>query len=189
MDGLSKNYKREIKKRKRIFEKKLNNEIRNLKDHDPKSYWKILNRDNEGRHIHEKLSLTKFTEHFKKLANPMGGNATPSEKHSPKRPSGSPTVTPAVDRELNDLFTISELKKRIDFLKTSKAGGLDFVKNELLKNCSQPFLALMTRFFNSILVSGNFPDEWSVSSVGRAFKSQGDFARSKIPRGSDDVTT
>ena len=117
--------------------------------------------------------MKKFTEHFKNLANPNASDAPASNEHSPQRPSGSlPRMgTPATDRELNAIFIISELKKRISFLKASKAGGLDFIKNELLKNCSEPFLALLTRFFNSILVSGIFPDEWSVGIIMPLHKS------------------
>ena len=153
IDTLASQYKSDIKRRKRLFRKEFNNKLKNLKSTDPKQYWSIINRDPQGKHCHEKLVLDTFSEHFKKLANKEGvGHEGP--EHS--------DVT---DVNLNEPFTVEEVRIIIKNLKRNKAGGADFLKNEMLINCPDDLLPLFTDFFNIVLESGLIPEDWCLGII------------------------
>ena len=55
-------------------------------------------------------------------------------------------------------------------LKNGKCSGLDMLSGELLKHANDKFLHVFTKLFNSLLNSGQFPEEWSVGIIVVLFK-------------------
>ncbi len=75
-----------------------------------------------------------------------------------------------IDESLNCVISIDEVKQMAKKLKNGKASGLDMLSAELLKNANDKFLHIFTKLFNTLLQSGNFPEEWSVGIITVIFK-------------------
>ena len=65
----SKSFKKYLASKRREFYKNLNAKLKNLKNSNPREYWKILNGSIEGKKVKEKVSIEVFHEHFKKLSD------------------------------------------------------------------------------------------------------------------------
>ena len=65
--------------------------------------------------------------HFKNL------NTKKSESNIPEFDAGN--IDTDVNHELNRDFTLEEVMKNIQDLKNNKSEGVDYIKNEYLKNC------------------------------------------------------
>ena len=50
-------------------------------------------------------------------------------------------------------------------LKTGKASRPDMITTELLKHANDTFMLVFTKLFNKLLLSGQFPEEWSVGLI------------------------
>ena len=68
-------------------------------------------------------------------------------------------------------FTKMEVLDRIKALKNNKQAGLDMIPNEFIKFSNPVVLDLLVGFFNKILSSGSFPDEWNISLISTIHKS------------------
>ena len=85
----------------------------------------------------------------------------------------NPTNTDSLNQEINIEFTLEELYKNIKRLNNNKAEGIDFIKNEYLKNCPQSVIELAVRLFNLILKTGIVPQEWCIGLIVPIFKKKG----------------
>ncbi|XP_011312286.1 uncharacterized protein [Fopius arisanus] len=65
------------------------------------------------------------------------------------------------DAELDHQFTILEINKGIENLKTSKAPGSDGITNEALKALTPFWVSRMLALFNRALDLGQIPESWS----------------------------
>ena len=79
----------------------------------------------------------------------------------------------SVNQFINEKFTCEEVEGVIKTLKSNKACGVDNVRNEFLKCCTQPFLTVTTKFFNVILESATVPSDWAVGLIKPLFKNKG----------------
>ena len=159
----SREYKREINKQYWLFHNKFISKIRNLKNTDPKTYWKIINGSKtEKSDITSHISADVFQEHFKNLA---GEPETNMEDSNVEQYTDHP--------ELDAPITDTEVQKAMKKLKANKACGYDQITNEFLKASSLKLLSLFTKVFNIILCSGKTPDEWSIGIIKPIYKKKG----------------
>ena len=61
----------------------------------------------------------------------------------------------------------------IKVLKNNKSEGVDYIKNEYLKNCPLNVVELIVRLFNLILRTGHVPSEWCIGLIVPIFKKKG----------------
>ena len=162
----SRNFKRFIKTRQHAYFKQLNEKIRTLRSNNSKEYWNLLNKSTEGKQSVSKICLDTFMDHFKKLNQ---ANTTNVDETN--------TVPSASDNEhnsiLNELFTFDEIQKRIRKLKNNKSSGLDYIRNEFLKQSSVKHIHFYCKLFNLILQTALVPDIWCQGMIIPIYKNKG----------------
>ena len=67
--------------------------------------------------------------------------------------------------ELNASFNTKEIVDVIKKLKNNKACGIDLIRNEFIKNCSNDMLEVVTNLFNLILDSEVIPTNWCLGII------------------------
>ena len=135
----SKRYTGFIKKKRKQYFQNFHRKLRTLKTMDSKEYWSLLNKSTQhSSNTEVNVPLPAFYDHFKKL-----GESTTDI-------SDDTFDTSLFDTEsnndyLNCTFTVDELSKK------NKACGVDFIRNEMLKNCNGDLLKILCRLFNVVL--------------------------------------
>ena len=167
MDQEGKEYKKYISMHQKEFTKELHKNLRELHRHHPKEYWNILKKCDGTKKSEPKVSMSEFENHFKNLNQTDNTNNTQTHDFDP----GS--IDPSTIQEFNLDFTIEEITKNISDLNNNKSEGLDFVKNEYIKNCPPTVVELIVKIFNLILRTGHVPYDWSVGLIVPIFKKKG----------------
>ena len=147
------------------YHKEFNKRLKNLKSSNPKEYWNILNKSTEGKQTVSKISIACFVEHFRKLGETH--NNKDEDNFNPK------DVDHSINEELNKDFLVTEIKLLISKLKSNKACGIDFIRNEFLKNCPSEMIEIITLLFNIILQTGIIPTDWCVGLIMPLYKNKG----------------
>ena len=118
-----------------------------------------------------KLSLEVFLERFKKL------NEAPLLYEGPDAGDNPDLVTDnitndsdEINEHLNAIFTSDEITANIHRLKNNKACGLDYIRNEFLKNVPCSLIHFIYDLFNLILDSGIIPDIWCQGLIMPLYK-------------------
>ena len=123
-----KRYKKLVSNTKRLYLKKFHIEIRNLKTHNPKEFWKFIQTEpmhnSTGCHS---IMFQAFVKHFQELScDPtLSGIVSPMHDAS----------TAQSNDAINQPFTIAEVKLAIRQLKNCKASGVDNIINGFFKHC------------------------------------------------------
>ena len=161
----SRKYKREIKRVKNKETINVVKQLRENKDKDPKSYWKILKGNKKNNEI--PIELDKLYEHFKALS---------SENENEVGQENIECETNVCDSSpiLNRPITDDEVKKCISKLKNNKSAGIDGILNEHIKSTQDIMNPLYVLLFNKILDTGVFPAEWLVGVIVPLYKNKGD---------------
>ena len=111
------------------------------------------------------VPLDKFREHFANL-----GKAPSVQPDSPDTLNFEVSTENA---DINESFTVTEIKHHIKILKNNKACGYDRIINEYLKNCPNDLLQSITKYFNIILESGIIPQDWTIAMIQPIYKNKG----------------
>ena len=164
MDQESTEFRQLISSHQKEFTSALHKNLRELHRHHPKEYWGILKKSDNTPNSNPKVSLSDFEAHFKNL-----NSSTSNSTH---------TFDPGdIDisnmQEFNLDFTIDEVTKNIKSLKNNKSTGLDFVKNEYIKNCPPHFVEIIVLLFNLILRTGHVPYDWCIGLIVSIYKKKG----------------
>ena len=155
------NYKKQINKAFKNYKQNTVRKIRLLKSENPKDYWNIIN-GKKPFNISDKMSPTNFFNHFSKL------NKAEAEEIKPEFPLEN------AENLFNDNFTPSEVSKLLRNLKNNKSSGPDQILNEFLKYSPPNFIDMLTKFFNVILDTGIFPEQWSLAIIKPLYKNVGE---------------
>ena len=186
MNSASKNYRKTVKRTLKNYHYELHKNLRTLKSNNPKDYWGIINKAHGSTKKTGEISIDTFMQHFKTL------NTTPAPIGSPIRKQGrneaQPTNegTPHItlntqynegdageDLPFNHKITEAELRFIMKKLKNGKAGGVDQIINEFIKNSPPSMLTLICSYFNLILDIGMVPESWTVGLIVPIFKNKG----------------
>ena len=163
LTSLSKEYKRTMDKFISQYRKKNESKLRKMQSSKPKEYWKLLNSLNT-RSNKNTPNLEEFVEHFK--------NLNKSQREDTDFNLGS--FDPANDNEmLNSKITRDEILRNINKLKNGKAAGYDSIANEYIKHTKDIFLPVYEILFNTILDTGNFPEQWTLGIIKPVYKNKG----------------
>ena len=73
--------------------------------------------------------------------------------------------------ELDEPFTLDELKAAVKKLKNNKAGSFDMICNEMIKSSFETLSSQYICIFNSILSSNCYPRVWKQDILGPIHKS------------------
>ena len=76
-----------------------------------------------------------------------------------------------LDEEVNKELEWLEFEANLNSLKNGRAGGVDGIRNELLKECGAKTKKLLFTFIKSIFKTGHIPEELNVGRVKLLFKS------------------
>lgn len=157
----SKNYRKLIRISKRNYCHGKISLLRNAKNNDSKSYWKIIN---ENGNIPDYGSLTPsdFRSFFCNLDN-SSDNETFDLNN----------ILYYENDILDALFTFDEIFNEIKRLINGKSSGGDNMINELLKASPSNLIHLLVKLFNIILLNGVLPDNWCSAIVVPIFKNNG----------------
>ena len=158
----SKEYKKTMNKYIAQHKTSTQKKLRSLESKSPKQYWKFINS------LKQKTSKTvptleEFYNHFKLL------NTSHEDSDEVINPDNMQT-----NEYLNSKITQEEILRAIRSLNNGKAPGCDHILNEYIKSTSYIFLPLYETFFNVILDTGYFPEQWSIGCIHLIYKNKGD---------------
>ena len=141
MDHEGSEYKKFCSMHQKAFTKYLHKNLRELHRHHPKEYWDVFHKCDGTQKSEPKVSMSEFEKHFKNL------NQTENTQTHEFDPG---SIDPSTIQEFNLDFTVDEVTKNISDLNNNKSEGLDFVKNEYIKNCPPSVVELIVRLFKAI---------------------------------------
>ena len=167
MDREGKEYKKFISAHQNAFTRDLHKNLRKLHRHHPKEYWTILKNSDRTPISEPKISMADFEKHFKNLNEKDNSNNFPTHEFDPS------DIDTTTIEEFNLEFTLAEVLETIKVLKNNKSEGVDYIKNEYLKNCPLNVVELIVRLFNLILRTGHVPSEWCIGLIVPIFKKKG----------------
>ena len=167
MDQEGKEYKKFISAHQNLFTRDLHKNLRELHRHHPKEYWGILKKSEGSKKSDPKISMADFEHHFQNLNQNEPDNSNPSHEFDPS------DINLSTIEEFNLEFTIDEVLENIKTLKNNKSEGVDYIKNEYIKNCPLNVVELIVKLFNLILRTGHVPHDWSVGLIVPIYKKKG----------------
>ena len=158
------------RKKERMHWKRKREALRLIKLKNRKEFWKKLKLKHKGMPFN--FNEKELFDYFRNLSG--SANEVESESGINKNINGEGELGNSYDSDLleilNRSITIDEIKKVIMKMKTEKAGGLDKIIPELIKEFDDNLLGLIIIVLNNILDSGDFPEEWALGVIVILFK-------------------
>ena len=155
------NTKEWSKLKKQKFKEDILQKIVELKDRDPKAYWKLVNelRSSESSVQDNSVNIStgEWVEYYQQLLYEPGVPAWDKAISDRLEELEKEKCFAELDYQIKD----SEIIKAIKKLKNGKAPGLDQITGEIIKDTTHSLLPTYKTIFNSILVSGQYPDVWN----------------------------
>ena len=154
-------YKKIVKKKKYTYKLKRLKEIENLKNSNPKEFWKYFK--NKKKQQDSNITLDQFRDFFAGLSSDVSNaNDNESERfcnsydfnteHAPGNNNNC---------NLDEPISVIELQKAVKLLKKGKSSGSDNILNEYFIEGIDIIASHICDVFNAILSTGFFPDIWS----------------------------
>ena len=158
-----KRYKNILKNTKKMYHANLINQLTDLNENDPISFWKGFEQlkqfDDKNKHKSNPISASIWMSHFSKLMNNRNqmnlGKITENDNIS---------YTPIFDR-LSFKINEKEIMDSIASLKNNKSADLLGFKGEMLKAGITYIKKPITKLFNLIFTNTTLPDIWRESSL------------------------
>ena len=163
----SKRYKDILNTKRSNYFNELHKKLRNLKSNNSKDYWNFLNNSCRKKRTMSPIELEVFKEHFQKIS-------TSNVETDVEFDTNLCDVT--ITEELNIEFSATEIKLLIKKLKNGKACGIDHIRNEMLKSCSDGMLDIFVSLFNIVLNTGIVPEAWCIGFILPLYKNKGSAA-------------
>ena len=158
-----KEYKRLIKYKRTKYRESLTEILSKTMETDPQAAWKIIHElKNESLPSDkaEKINRTQWYKHFKDL---LKNNSIKIENERQNQ----------IRNELLDLeeakqcgnldydITVKEVMEACKKLKNNKSSSYDMIKNEMLRSALPSIKKPITKIFNILLKSDQFPESWT----------------------------
>ena len=155
-------YKKTELRHKRQYERHEGDMLDYLRRHNPKQFHKYFAK--RRTKTSNDISLNQFVDHFRDLGSidydEMNDDDDDDNVHF------SPAAYDELDVEISD----NEVENAISYLKRNTSCGEDCLINELFKDCKDVLLPYLSKLFNSIFVSGYFPESWSKGCIVPVYK-------------------
>ena len=154
----------------REYKYRILNQIINLHDKDPKSYWKLINdlKDEQSQELSNNITPQQWIDHFRSLSKPSNEFAERIEEINSALKTMKSTTT---QNTLGSPITKNEIMKAISQLKSNKSVGPDKISNEMLKCGRMILLPYLSKVFNACIKSESYPKSWAESSITPIYKS------------------
>ena len=156
-------YRRLCRTKKRNFDRTEATKLLALSKKEPKQFWREIKSNKQK----STLPNLNFFSHFKNL----------TEQESNLGDEGKAEVERELREDyfknvdlLDEPFSLLELNKAINSLKSDKAAGVDFIVNEFIVNSSTHVKLLLLTIFNVLLQMQYFPDYWTIGTISPIFK-------------------
>ena len=156
------------RKRSRVIQSLKTKSIRAVKlfwsyvrNKDQKSVRFLQLEDSEtGELVGEQQEMKGVVERFMK--NLFKGGFEPFRNEDEEGRQGG---EPDVPKELEEDFTLQEVKEVIKSLKNGKAKGVDMIPHEAVKNGSVSLVKAVVKLFNLVKEKGKVPEGWKEGRV------------------------
>lgn len=136
--------------------------LRNIKNSDPRRYWKIINNTSKTKHTTD-ASLEDLHNFFKKVNYQEEHNANIEINYNED-----------LNEELNSIITIEEIEKAVKSLKNNKASGIDNILNEHIKYTFTYLKHIYHKLFNLVFDYGTVPESWTIGIIKPIYKNKGE---------------
>lgn len=164
----SKAYKTVMGKAFSDYQFRVENDLRNTADSEPRELWRILNNLSRSKQKDCVISINDLYEYFRDL----NIDNDKSEDDNFELPDCNNDV---VNDILNcEISEDEQLIIAVKNLKNNKAPGFDHIVNEYIKSTSTLLLPLYKKLFNMILDSIIIPQIWTVGIIMPIYKNKGD---------------
>jgi hypothetical protein len=162
--SLSKTLLKVIKKeKKRVFRAK-------MESHGSKGFWRTVGSLFKGTETRDRMTLEidgqltddpveiagEFSRFFKDKITSLANKAGHIEPLNESQVMKDENWTP---------FSVAEIKEAVNLSKNKRSAGPDELPMCLIKDCGEALLEPLTELFNSIVSSGEFPEEWKIAKV------------------------
>ncbi len=156
-------YRKLVRHKQKEYKNKLLKQLLSLEENNPKAFWRTLdklkNLDSPKSNIDDTIKASEWLNHFKNLGNcGTDYELTADEKRELE------LLESQVSNDncwTNTPIKVSEVKKAVKSLKNNKTPGDDFILNEMLKAATDILAPAITKVFNHVFTSGNYPVEWN----------------------------
>ena len=151
-------YKKLIKRSKKLYKQQCVDQLENMVSSNPKDYWKLLNnmkneeKKNQGEV--EYIPLDAWFNHFKQLSRSHEDDPDLDQKLKNEE------VLPHFS-DLDYRISEDEVRAAVKKLKSNKAAGHDSITGDMIKAGQEILVPLLTKIFNYIFSSKEYPDEWN----------------------------
>ena len=159
----SKAYKTVMGKAFSDYQFRVENDLRNTADSEPRELWRILNNLSRSKQKDCDISINDLYEYFRDL----NIDNDKSEDDNFELPDCNNDV---VNDILNCEISEDEILIAVKKLKNNKAPGFDHIVNEYIKSTSTLLLPLYKKLFNMILDSSIIPQIWTVGIIMPIYK-------------------
>jgi hypothetical protein len=154
-----KRYKKLIKRKRHLFKDQCIRKLEEMIASDPKEYWDTLkrlkNECSEHKDTAEYISLDEWKDHFQGIYDkPTVTNDF--LKESLEQEEKIPCFS-ALDFKITE----QEVRNALGKLKRRKSPRYDLIIGEMLRIGTDTLLTPLTKLFNKIFVSKQYPDEWN----------------------------
>ena len=156
-------YKSCIRKCKFDYDKLQTENLIKARHKNAKIYWNMLKKCAGIKQPN--VTIDVFKQYFKSVNDPSDPFFTPDDDivHFIERYENNEFNV--MFKELNEGFSIDEVTKAINQLKTNKSGGPDLLLNEFLMHGKHVLAPCILSLFNKLFELEYFPDSWSEGFV------------------------
>ena len=169
----TKQYKKLVKSKHKMFVNNLFKDLDNLHNVNPKGYMNLVKSLRDGSFDRKAANDTGFIDpqtwrdHFSSLLGPQIDHNQDQQKLIDYVENNCDKY----ESELGRPFVLPELLKGISTLANNKATSFDRVSNEVLKTAKLVIARPTLQLFNSILSSGIYPSQWKRDILSPIHKS------------------
>jgi hypothetical protein len=167
---LRKNYAKLRKFKFKEFKSSMLKKIDELHENNPKMYWELIKKlsnqstDDKGSLI----SCNDWIQHFNMLNT---SEVRFNSRIAALEERVSELESNMYFNELDYRITKSEISEAISKLKCNKSPGLDRISNHMLKYGQSSLIDSLQKLFNSCLIGGIYPNQWSSGIITVLHKS------------------
>ena len=171
---VSKKYKNTLKFHCNRFKNDRIQKLRNLKNKNPREYWRLINSDRKQNDNF--ASLNDFYEFYSAIGN--NHNTENDDVNDTDLPDLSDVhvnndFQTLIDSEINQCITADEIMAAAKSLHNNKSPGLDSIVNEHIKSTINIMTPIYVKLFNLIFDTGIVPESWTIGNIKPIFKNKG----------------
>ena len=160
---LLKIYRKNCKSEHRKFKASLIDSLDKLSTENPSAYWKLVNELTNKKKEMVPIDPDSFYDHYLQL-NSSPETLNKASDRVVLQEAEALESTPNFSN-LDFLVKSGEIEKVVKSLKNGKSSGIDQIQNEMIKSGLNTLIKPMTKLFNLVFSSGNYPSLWAKGRI------------------------